>query len=74
MKEQQDTDADFSLRWCQPDQVQRDCLNSFQNTPKAGSKVGFYSMVVKIPYPRRMPYNYKGLLYKRAFVLTVEGQ
>lgn len=31
--------SDFSLRRCQPDQVQRDSLNSFQNTPKAGSNV-----------------------------------
>ena len=30
----------FSLRRSQPHQVQRDSLNSFQNTPKAETKVG----------------------------------
>lgn len=29
----------YSLRWCEPHQVQRDSLNSFQNTPKATVKV-----------------------------------
>ena len=33
----------FSLRRCKPNQVQRDSLNSLQNTPKANSNLRIMS-------------------------------
>lgn len=35
----EEIDSNFSLRQYQLNQVQRDCLNSLQNTPKAKTKL-----------------------------------